>query len=417
MTRGFWTNEQGAVLIHVGVALLAVTAFSAFVIDYGIFWVSRGQAQNAADAGAMAGAVALSFDNYLDRTNGGPAKQAALALATANRVWVDPPAVNVASDITFPTDAALCPMANGGDDPRSYGFQAPCIRVDVSQTLPTYFARLVGVESQQVRATAMARFMSANGSDCVTPLAIPDKWTEVTTPAFPWQSPTGLARFNKYTTAGVLLPPSARDSYNRPTATVPGGFQFTVAASAGGPGFQMTLTEAPAGSPRPAIGRGQFIPVDLPRVNTTPPNAFRASIEGCNGAPVGMGQAITPLAGSRIADAVTAANALIARDPAASWNVTLNTIQNSCAMGLPACAAFSPRLIALPVFDVDRYEDTRWPPATLDLRIVNILGFFIENATTTSIVGRISYYPGLTNQNLPGLAFPSTFLRTSMLMR
>jgi hypothetical protein len=130
-----------------------------------------------------------------------------------------------------------------------------------------------------------------------------------------------------------------------------------------------------------------------------------------------MGSPLAPLAGSYIAQAVTAVNSLIGRDPAASWNPTTNAIQNSCATSQPACAAFSPRLIALPVFDVSRYEDTRWPSQTLDLRMVNVIGFFIESTTTSSIVGRVSYHPGLTNQSLPGLAFPSTFLRTAMLIR
>jgi hypothetical protein len=407
-------NDRGAVLIHVSVALLVLTAFSAFVIDYGVFWVSRGQAQNAADAGAMAGGVSLAFDNYADRSNTGPAKQAALALATATDVWTQPATVDVGTDISFPADPALCPMAGGGDDPRNYGFQAPCMRVDVYQTLPTFFAQLLGVTSQQVRATAMARFMSGNGTDCLTPLAIPDKWIEVNQPVS-WQSPTGLARFNKYTTTGTLLPAAARDSYVAPTPTVPGGFQFTVAASAGGPGFQMTLTEAPL--PRAAIGRGQFIPVDIPRVDTSPANAFQASVAGCNGMPIGIDAPLTPLTGSYIASAVVAANQRIGEDPTAFWNPGLNMIQSSCTASTPACAAVSPRLVALPVFNIDRYEDTRWPDMTLDLRIANVIGFFIESTTTTSIVGRITYYPGLRDQNLPGLAFPSTFLRTSMLIR
>ena len=50
-------------LIQVAVALLGLIALSAFVFDYGVMWVSRGQAQNSADAGALAGAVALAFDN------------------------------------------------------------------------------------------------------------------------------------------------------------------------------------------------------------------------------------------------------------------------------------------------------------------------------------------------------------------
>ena len=52
---GWARNERGAVLIQVAIALLALLALSSFVFDYGVMWVSRGQAQNAADAGALVG--------------------------------------------------------------------------------------------------------------------------------------------------------------------------------------------------------------------------------------------------------------------------------------------------------------------------------------------------------------------------
>ena len=61
-------GERGAVLIQVAVALLALLALSAFVFDYGVMWASRGQAQNSADAGALAGAISLAFDSPTDQT-------------------------------------------------------------------------------------------------------------------------------------------------------------------------------------------------------------------------------------------------------------------------------------------------------------------------------------------------------------
>ena len=54
--------ERGAITIHVAIALMALLVFSSFVIDYGFMWVSRRQAQNAADAGALAGAISLMQD-------------------------------------------------------------------------------------------------------------------------------------------------------------------------------------------------------------------------------------------------------------------------------------------------------------------------------------------------------------------
>ena len=53
-------GERGAILIHVAIAVLGLLAISSFSIDYGVMMVSRGQAQTAADAGAMAAALYLA---------------------------------------------------------------------------------------------------------------------------------------------------------------------------------------------------------------------------------------------------------------------------------------------------------------------------------------------------------------------
>src|SRR6188472_2703250 len=77
-TRTRLRDDRGAIIIHVAFALLALLAFSAFVVDMGVMWVSRRQAQNAADAGALAGAVALMKDG------GTPAEAAKSALQWTN---------------------------------------------------------------------------------------------------------------------------------------------------------------------------------------------------------------------------------------------------------------------------------------------------------------------------------------------
>ena len=51
------SSERGAVLVHVAFAFLALLAFTTFVVDWGVFWLARRQAQNAADAGALAAAM------------------------------------------------------------------------------------------------------------------------------------------------------------------------------------------------------------------------------------------------------------------------------------------------------------------------------------------------------------------------
>ena len=162
-------NDCGAALIHVAAALLALMAFSTFVMDYGVYWSARRQSQNAADAAAHAGAVALGFDST-DTTTSGPAVLSAQAEAQRNLVFGQQASVNPATDITFPT----CPDGLG-----------TCIRVDVYRTaargnaLPMFFGRFVSSSliAQDVRATATAEVGTADTTSCLRPFGIPDKWS------------------------------------------------------------------------------------------------------------------------------------------------------------------------------------------------------------------------------------------------
>ena len=57
-------GERGAVLVNAAIAMIGLISFSALVVDYGILWSARRQAQNAADAGAMAAAVSLGLRGF-----------------------------------------------------------------------------------------------------------------------------------------------------------------------------------------------------------------------------------------------------------------------------------------------------------------------------------------------------------------
>src|SRR3954464_1275522 len=74
--------ERGAILIQVAIAMLGLIAFTAFVVDYGVMWVARSEAQTAADAGALAGSRALAFGGTVAR-----ATDAAQKTAMAHRVF------------------------------------------------------------------------------------------------------------------------------------------------------------------------------------------------------------------------------------------------------------------------------------------------------------------------------------------
>src|SRR5687768_8163905 len=65
-TQSAIRSEKGDMLVHVALGLLMLTAVSALAVDYGLFWVGRRAAQNSADAAALAGAVALAYDDADD---------------------------------------------------------------------------------------------------------------------------------------------------------------------------------------------------------------------------------------------------------------------------------------------------------------------------------------------------------------
>jgi hypothetical protein len=378
--------------------LLVLLAFSSFAIDEGLMYVSRRQAQNSADMGAMAAAVALALDDYTDRSSSGPAVQAGMQFGQVNPVWGQAPIVTNA-DVTFP------PCPDDGTD--------ACVRVDAyrnqarGNALPSFFGQLVGVTSQGVRATATAKAAIGNSSDCLKPWAIADKWFENTAPA--WDlTDTYDRRYKNGPNAGQLLP-TPRDDYAPPTATSPGS-GFTLPLDLG---LQVTLK---AGNPQASLAPGLFFPVDLPRADGQPITGgekFRTNIETCNGTGLGIGDYVTFEPGNMIGPTQQGVNVLIAQDPTASWNAATNSIVGSCA---PACSPTSPRLVAIPVFHTDLY-DSGQATGRVDIQIVNILGFFLDHMQGNDVVGYFMTYPGQLDANAPTVGNQSAFTRTVVLVR
>ena len=91
MRRSQLQSENGAILVQVAVGIVVLIALTMFVYDFGVMWVARRQAQNAADAGALSGAVALALDAGAADNGGEDALNSALTVATANNVWGEAP--------------------------------------------------------------------------------------------------------------------------------------------------------------------------------------------------------------------------------------------------------------------------------------------------------------------------------------
>ena len=423
-------NARGAVLVQVAVALLALLALSSFVFDYGVMWVSRGQAQNAADAGALAGAISLAFDSPTDQDG---ARARAIAMAQRNRVWGQAPDVTL-EDVTFPA----CPPGPGVPD--------TCVKVDVfrnqarSNALPTFFSRLAGVMSQGVRATATAQVVTGDTTDCLRPWAVLDRWLEAGAEG---PAPLPMSTFDRYSTGRGNNPAPELDVYTPPWES--GGTGYTLPADMG---RQFAIKMGPTGGNE--ISSGWFRTIDLARADTTQlgNNTVQTNILSCNGLPSSIASPTTVpcpetipntwedtrywatqgcyrvQTGATVGSTRNTVEALMARDGDAEW---VNGAISGSTFDPPTS---SPRVVPIGVMDIDWYLRTDPTGNNGVVRMVNIYGFFIEGmgnvdrttgeitlaANGQSVIGRIMTIPAM-NAGRSTLPNNSSFLRSIILVR
>jgi hypothetical protein len=360
-------SDRGAVLVHTALAMLALVAFTTFVADYGAFWLSRRQAQNSADAGALAGAITLLTDLSDEPT----ARDAAHRLTQVNLVYGQSPNVIKASDITFPVPGAPgCPDS-----------AIKCVQVDVYRTqaranpLPVFFGPLVGVMQQDIQATATAQVANGDAADCIRPFAVPQ-----TDPPYDLNDDIGTT---------LELHPGGGGMYD--------------------PGWFLLLDIVDDGKAGGA-------------------NETKDSIRSCISNEYGLGDPLPQEMGEE-ASIRQAVEDLIALDEFATVvgtapNVTVNSpciTAHNCQFYQPdgslitvPTATVSPRVIPIPVFDPDVYL------ATGEVILLDIFGFFLlpptgPGASGQIISGIIVTHPGvLSNNGENGL---SSFLRVLTLTR
>jgi Putative Flp pilus-assembly TadE/G-like len=355
-------SERGASLIHVGLALFMLMGFTVFVLDYGVFWLGRRQAQNAADAGAHAGAVAMLFDDSSDLSATGPAFLNADTIARTSHILGEVGGIHVdlAADTTsWETPAPPVCTANPGT----------CVQVDVyrdgthsSTPLPTYFANIWGLTSQDVKATATAQVRDANYSDCLKPWMIPNI-----------NPSTGLP----FTSANV--------------------------------GTVLVLKE---GNPGEAIEPSNFFRVG-------PADEYEDSITGCM-LEAGIGDLLESRPGSGVGPTIHGVEDLIAADPHAVVDGA-GVVSGSCA---PTCIGYegkptSPRIVAIAMFDPAEYVSIGSPSGIFQLHIVNILAFFIQSIGSppdADVTGVIVGDVGLLKSG-PTVGTGESFLRVIQLIR
>src|SRR5512137_3001901 len=140
-------DERGMSFIFVGLGFTAFLAASILAIDVGMLMTARTQAQTSADAGALAGATALVFNNFTDHSATSPAVTSAINTSQANFVMGQAPSVTP-TDVTFPFDTSTSAFDQ---------VQVSVYRTQArSNPLATLIANVFGNPTADISATATA---------------------------------------------------------------------------------------------------------------------------------------------------------------------------------------------------------------------------------------------------------------------
>ena len=356
-------DESGMSYVFVGLGMMAFLSASMLAIDVGMLMTARNQAQNAADAGALGGAVALLYDDYDDRTASGPAVKSAIAGSTSNQVMSGVVSVTP-DDVEFPLDPA-------GEPNR--------VKVTVRRTasrgnpVSTLIAQYFGVATADIGATATAEVSAANAMSCVKPFTIPDKWSERQTA--PWDDTDTYDAF---------------DNKGRPLANP------DIYIPADQPGYTGYNQESERGQRlvlRAATGNNItvsfYYSLAMGKPVITGGEAYRWNIANCNKTVYYWGDPLTQEPGAMEGPTIQGADELIARDPGAYWDEEAKKVRGS-AFGVK-----SPRVFPIPLYDPIIYDSGKRNGRDADLVTANWIGFFLESTQGNGIWGRIIPIAGI----------------------
>ena len=397
--RQFVNKEQGNALIMGALSFAVLTAFGVLTIDIGRILVTKTQLQNAADAGALAGAsVFCENANATDDEVQSRVRlvgQAHVSLAMDKPETVDIPN----SQITITRD-----LANSSNE----------VEVRTQSLTRQYFLNLMkgqgwggaGGTSDMVHAVAAARCGATCGVTCVKPWSIPDRWDDQT-PIFGytggvtingtkldnWRNNNkwdGEKLTNDVNGNGIYDPGDSYDdlngngqydseAYNQVlTGYIPDPYPGNFLSPGGDLGLELTLKSGSPSAVQPPAP-GEYWPVDLPPLNRGTPitggDEYRDNIAACNAAQVYPGDWLQTETGMMAGPTNQGMRDLIAQDPDAYWDPITQSVQNSKFQ-------ISPRIVLIPIHDPRIWTQS----GNAKVQVTKVAAFFMEQMEGTGDV-------------------------------
>jgi Flp pilus assembly protein TadG len=360
-------DERGMSFVYVAMGFMAFMAATTLAIDVGMFMTARTQAQNAADAGAMAGAVALAFNDYDDRGPSGPAVQSALNAAIANKVMREAVSVKT-SDVTFPVGPT-------GLNNR--------VRVEVYRTterenpVETMIASIFGVNDADIVADAIAEVSPASAVTCVKPFMIPDRWNEKQNG--PWDPNDTFEMYDNHDNL-LANPDEYIGDLNSPLYT---GYKPNRDK-----GMELMLRAGTGNNIEPTMYFSWKMPGPIGA------DFYEENISGCNDSMIEPGHLAIQEPGNMMGPTTKGVERLIAQDPDARWDTGCNCVKDSDF-------AKSPRIFPIPLYDPAYYAEGKANGRNADFKIANFLGFFVTRLEGNNVYGRVTPITGVVKKGAP----------------
>ena len=311
----FAGNEKGNILVLATVALFSILGFASIAVDVGCLLTAKNQLQSAVDASALSGASGLMVDQA-------EAVQRTILVGSRNACLNQPVTLN-SSNVDFPNTNQ--------------------IRVQAAQTVTLFFAKIVGIQSANVSAVAVAEIGNITSTNGLRPWCVPDmNWTHGT---------------------AVVLKAGSKDA--------------------------------------PVTNPSFYYPIDFPAVNRGNPESgasvYEDNIVNGTQCTVSVGDEIQVEPGNMVGPTKQGVDALVAMDASAYWDGT--RVAGSAYPGTS-----SPRVVTIPLYDPnyppDSGRNTVYVTQLASFFVTGIhggdvIGIFMEKITHGQFGGGASMLKGV----------------------
>jgi hypothetical protein len=189
--------------------------------------------------------------------------------------------------------------------------------------------------------------------------------------------------------------------------------------------LELKLKLGDPGSSKEVFGAGWFSPIQL---GGSGGDDYRDAISGCTSGIRKIGDILEVENGNMVGPTDQGVKDLLELDPDAEWDATEKKVVKSCVGPPYTCSkpgfTSSPRIVAVPVvntqmaYDEVHKEDGGTTGAgSMTVKVVAILGFFVQGLDGKDVVGYLATKPDLLVSNGGSVSPTAAFLMSVRLVR